>query len=331
MTNQLTPLDDLSLSLPIPNIARQTAEEFARGQPTASKAESIRLNTLAVWVTHTYCQLMDIPTDLASSNSWNPVLRMTSDVADLMLPDLGHLECRPVKPNATTCWVPPEVWDLRIGYTIVEIPEDYATGRLLGFLPAANRDRIPLASLQPIENLMDRLYALRQAAIGALPASSWDGVASLSRWLEGAFQSGWQALENVLAPAAMTPALAFRGAVSPPELAESSPAMLNAARAKVLDLSVRVGQQPVVLVLAQAEGTEASRDITLQVHPTAGTPYLPIELSLSVLAPDNTVFLQAQARQADNYIQLKFSGHPGESFAVRVQLAEVQHLEEFTI
>lgn len=103
-----------ALPLPITQATRRMAQEFANQQPNANKADQVRLNTLAVLVMHDYLQLMEIPTNLTASDSWNPVLRLCADVADLQVAGLGRLECRPVLPSHTLCSIPPETWAIAL-------------------------------------------------------------------------------------------------------------------------------------------------------------------------------------------------------------------------
>jgi hypothetical protein len=90
-------------------------------------------------------------------------------------------------------------------------------------------------------------------------------------------------------------------------------------------------RQQVILLLEMQVESPPQMQVGLQVHPGHGNPYLPPELELAVLELTGEVFMQAQARQADNYIQLQFSGEPGEHFKVRIQLNEAQYVEEFVI
>jgi hypothetical protein len=41
--------------------------------------------------------------------------------------------------------------------------------------------------------------------------------------------------------------------------------------------------------------------------------------------------LEAQARTTDNYIQLQFSGTPGELFSVKLALGDISFIEDFMI
>jgi hypothetical protein len=67
------------------------------------------------------------------------------------------------------------------------------------------------------------------------------------------------------------------------------------------------------------------------VHPIGNQNYLPSLLQLIVLDESGETFLQAQARSADNYIQLQFSGEPGERFSVKITLNDVSIIEDFAI
>ena len=337
MGNPLRERDRWAVPLPITERARSLARQFAQAQPSLEKAEQVQLNTLAVWVAHAYCQIMGIPTDLDSSDSWNPVIRMTANVADLVLPAIGKLECRPIKAEAETCIAPPEVWDLRVGYVVIEIDHDCQTAKLLGFTPTVTNEELWVSQLQPPEDLLDHLYDLRQANQRAAPKSLTErrnqvtgAVVSLSQWLNDTVESSWQAVETLLSPNRLTPAFSFRSAeIDQP--AEPEPNQSEIRRAKLIDLAVTLGPRQVVLVVELQPESPDKIHIGLQVHPSQDHPYLPSGLELVVLEPSEAVFMEAQARQADNYIQLQFSGKPGERFKVRIKLNEACYTEEFVV
>lgn len=334
--------DDLGVSLPLTTAAIRTANHFAQSQPNTAKASAIRLNTLAVLVMNDYCQMMAIPTDLENSDCWNPLMRSISDVADLKLFDIGQLECRRVEPEASVCRVPPEVWDLRLGYVAIEIDEAAQTAHLLGFTPTVEMEEIPIAQFQPIENLFDHLFTLQQASGGSSSTEAnlvgrelQNAIANLGRWFNASFEDGWQVVEELLSPDSLSPALSFRtreeevAAIAEDQLGEAiSP---DVRRAKLVNLALQLGIQQVVLIV-EIQATSSQRiDIGLQVHPPSGQPYLPPDLEMAVLDVSNDVFMQVQSRQADNYIQLQFTGVPEEQFKVRLILAEAQYIEEFII
>ncbi len=67
------------------------------------------------------------------------------------------------------------------------------------------------------------------------------------------------------------------------------------------------------------------------MHPTGNQLYLPLGVQLTVLDDRAEVFLEAQARSADNYIQLQLRGDIGEKFSVRVALNDISITEQFVI
>ncbi|NJL23360.1 MAG: DUF1822 family protein [Leptolyngbyaceae cyanobacterium SM1_3_5] len=118
----MTYTDDLEIALPIPQSAFQMADRLAARLPH-SKTAQVRQNTIAVSVVENYLHLMGIVCDRVASDSANPVMQLSADIADLMIVHAGRLECRPILPNAQVCTIPPEVWEDRIGYVIVRIDE----------------------------------------------------------------------------------------------------------------------------------------------------------------------------------------------------------------
>lgn len=160
MDDNLNRIKYTSLSLPITCSVRTLAQEFASFQPTPQKAEQVRLNTLAVCVVNDYLQMMGIPTDISKSDSWNSVVRLCADVADLVVIGVGRLECRPVKAFEQTYYIPPEVWEERIGYVVVQINESHREATVLGFAHMATAEQSLVTELQPLENLLPRLSQL---------------------------------------------------------------------------------------------------------------------------------------------------------------------------
>ena len=111
-------VENIAISLPITTENREIAHNFAAQQATKQKAEQVLYNTLAVLIVQSYLKMLGIATDLLKSDSWNPIMRVCDDVADLNISDLGKLECRPLKNSDTSCHIPMEVWDLRLGYVV---------------------------------------------------------------------------------------------------------------------------------------------------------------------------------------------------------------------
>jgi len=169
-----------SISVPIPESFRQIALEFAQEQPISTKAKQVYLNTLAVQVVNSYLAMLDIPTELEASYSWHPRGRLTADVADLLLTGVGRLECLPMRTGDRTCKIPPEVWDNRIGYVVVEINHTCKEGKIRGFVTSVNTPEITLEQLRSLTVLIEHLHLVH-----------------LRQWLEGIYTNNWQSIEEL--------------------------------------------------------------------------------------------------------------------------------------
>ncbi|MBD2504431.1 DUF1822 family protein [Anabaena azotica] len=322
MTNITNKLEDFTITLPISQAARTNAQQFAKNQPNLKKAEQVRLNTLAVSVVNDYLQMMEVPTDLIASDSWNPIMQLCTDVADLVVPSVGRLECRPVQLHEQVCAVPPETWEERVGYVIVQVDETNTEAKLLGFIKNVTTETIPLNQLQPIEALIDRLEQLRTSPV--------DALVNLSQWFIGQCQAGWQTLEDLLNSLEARPAYAFRSPVSTPDAVFNLKEAVT-RRAKLIDLGIQIVNQPVMLIVEIAPEANGQTSVRLQLHSTGEQLYLPAGVELKVLDTSGAIFLEAQARSADNYLQLQFRGELEEQFSVQVSLDDMSITENFVI
>ncbi|MBH8571888.1 DUF1822 family protein [Nostocaceae cyanobacterium CENA369] len=321
MINTTDKLDDSALILPISQMARLTARQFANQQPTLEKAEQVQLNTLAVFVVNDYLQMMEIPTDLKASDSWNPVMRLCANVADLHVPSIGRLECRSVRLHEQVCSMPPETWEERVGYVVVQVDEPFQEAKLLGFVNNIATEVLPLSQLQPLEALIDYLGELRTCPTNAL--------VNLSQWFTNQFEAGWQTVESLWNSLSARPAYVFRSPITLEETPLNQPEITR--RAKLIDLGIQIVDKPVMLVVEISPEADRQTSIRLQLHSTGNQIYLPPGVQLIVLDGEGTVFLEAQARSADNYIQLQFRGEIQERFSVRVSLDDMSITEHFVI
>lgn len=329
MTYQTRVIEEFSLPLPITETARAIAQKFAAGQPTAEKVEQVRLNTLAVCVVNYYLQMIGIVTDITVGDSWNPVVRLAADVADLEVTDIGRLECRPIKADQENCYIPPEVWEDRIGYVVVEFDELLREAKVLGFIQTAADEYIPISELQPLENLCDRLSELRQP-VGVSHELPLQYVTCLSQWLENVFDTSWQTIEALLGSTQTNLAFSFRRNENFKETS-SQHHEASVRRGKLIDLGLQLAGHSVALIVQLRQASPQKTDILIQVHPTGSQTYLQPLLQLVVLDESKEIFLEAQARSADNYIQLQFSGKPRERFSVKIALGDVSMTENFVI
>lgn len=325
MVDNFQNIENIAVPLPITSEVREIAHSFAAGQATKQKAEQILYNTLAVLTVKSYLEMLGIATDLPSSDSWNPIMRTCDDVADLNISNLGKLECRPLKNSDTNCHIPMEVWDLRLGYVVVKIDNSFKKAALLGFVPQVATEKLAITHLTPIEALIDHLHDLKASTANS-------AVVNLEQWLNNIFTAGWLTVESLLNSEQLTTAWGFRNAqMSPENSSESEETKNSIQRAKLIDLGIQLGNRQVVLLVEINPEDTGSIAVTLQVHPSPNTVYLPETLMLKVIESSGEVFMQAQARSQDNFIQLQFSGQPKEHFTVQIILNDADLTEQFKL
>ncbi len=296
-----------ALTIPLSQAARNQARQFAAEQATPEKGTRVYFNTLAVWAVSRYLRWLHVDADLSASDSWHPNLRALFDVADLVLPQIGRVECRPVLPGQDSVPLPPEATQNRIGYLVVRIDWETSLDRaeLLGFTRASPTADTPevleIAALEPLDAFLDYLTQLERAATPPV---------QLSRWLQNQFEAGWQAIEAVLTPP--TPSFAVRGTA--------------ARRAKRMEWDT----SPVILVVSiAAEGRETA-SIHLQLYP-ADMGNFPPNLTLQILTGAGELFREIVASPGDTFIQYQFRGERGERFSLHLSSGDARISETFAI
>lgn len=329
MTHNNYQQNKLSVKLPITSHIRDTAQKFASQQPNATKAKQVQLNTVAVSVVNDYLTMLGMTTNLKASDSWNSVVRLFADVADLEVDSIGRLECRPVTLEQSTCPVPPETWEERVGYVVVQIDDQLQEANILGFARKVNSEELPLNKLQPLEALIDHLDELRTSPIQPL--------VDLGQWFTGMFESGWKTVEAILRERPeLEPAFRSRSFHSVNTLdrntleAVEQPSELI-IRAKVIEANTPSYNHPLMLIVEISPEAEQITNINIQLHATGSQVYLPEGINLTVLDNSGAVFLEAKARIQDNYIQLEFASEPQERFTVQVTLDDTLFLGNFTV
>lgn len=327
------------IPLQLDRFSHDCAREFAAEESVPEKARQVYLNTLAVCASRSYLEWMEFKTDLSESECWHPVARHFHNVADLLLPGLGRLECRPVWRGETVLSLPPEVTEDRIGCLAVQFKNEKQLDKvkLLGFYRALQDrelpDTIAIADLQPCEEMIEYLEELEVAAMSystyqEKAASSPSKVAvNLSQWLRGIFEEHWQTAATLFELQIVEPAFEFRGADYSGER-EPPYVEAGARRGKAIDLGIP-GENVFLLVEIKPESEQKMR-VHLQVYP-AGEVHLPPNLQLILLDDSGKAITNTHSRETDNLIQLQFHGLPGEGFGVRVALDEASNTESFII
>ena len=318
------------ITVPIGQKAHFTAEQFAIQATSPDKGRQVYLNTLAVYAVHDYLDWLQIESDLEQSDSWCPGIQNLADVADLVLTNIGSLECRLVLPEETSFVIPPQATENRIGYVAVRLNESLDRAELLGFLgaiaPSERVRQIPLTRLQPIDVLLERIPVTARIANDADKRA-----VNLSRWLKNIFEDGWLTVEALFDSQTANPALSVRSKSKLRNLDANN--LTNAvARGKSIDLGIQLAGQKVALVVT-SQPVEDEIEIRLQLYPIEQFRSLPPNLQLIVLDETGAGIpgLQVQARSADDCIQLEFTGAVGERFNVVIALEDVSITEEFQI
>ncbi|MGD1911179.1 MAG: DUF1822 family protein [Rivularia sp. (in: cyanobacteria)] len=297
------------LQVPLGRDAHQKAEEFAAEQDTPEKGKQVYLNTLAVYAVDNYLKWLNVETALHQSDSWNWSIRTFFDVADLMLPSVGRIECRAVLPWEDALVLPQEVTRERIGYVAVRLKEQLDFVEILGFVPAraiiGQPEIIEINRLQSLDVLIDTINRRKT-------------LVNLCQWLEGVFDRGWQSPELALAGN-------FRSAATITR--QDTESQTNSiSRAKVIN----VGRQ-IVLLMELTPTNSAVFDIRLRVYPAENTVHLPQDLQLTIFDESGNACMKTQAETANDWIQLEFSCQHEEKFSVELELGETCITEEFVV
>jgi hypothetical protein len=305
------------LPINIPLITRIKAEQFRRYQVQKSKAKQVYLNTLAVSVVNSYLNLIGWSTNLEASDSWNPILQTMMDVADLLIPNYGKLECRVVLADQETVTIPPEVWSERIGYVVVKFNKFLDQAAILGFIGQVRQVKLPLTQLEPLTKFPNYLSQQKYS----LPVQS----INISKWFSGMLDQGWQQQEELFS---QTIALNCR---STQRLAKQTVKQISSSLTcvKLVEL-IATKQITLALILNIQSQSQKEFDILITVCNNQIHDYLPNGLELVILDEIQHPVMIAQANEVTT-IEFYFSGKLGESFSVEMFLDEQIKVESFII
>ncbi len=319
-----------TLTIPFSSNDHNLARKYSQLQSSAAKAKQVYLNILAVCAVNFYLNCLSIKTNLLESDSFNPLLLKFMDVADISLPKLGQLECRPVPPNAETLDIPPDVCSDRIGYVAVRLSHSLKQAVILGFTTTASA-RVPLSQLRSLEEFPEYLHQLQQKSWHShssdshafvVPKVSERSAIKLSDWFEGVVEAGWQTIETLIKVNYARPVV-VRDMEQPKK---------KVKLAKAIDLGIQLGNDSVLLALALTTQPDETINILVQVYPSSGTSYLPKNLELKMLADSGKVLQKTVSGSLNNYAQLRrFSGQQGDRFSIEITLDEVTVEENFVL
>ena len=295
----------------LPSAAHTLAEELAREQITPEKSKSIYLNTLAIYAVELYLQTLDIATNFSEGDWRNPLWRSLLDTADLVIPHVGKIECRPIlstDANMSTPGTSEEV----VGYMAVQFSESLESVELVGFAAAAivnGNHQIALTSLQPIEDVLDQLTP----------------VVRLWQWVKGMADSSWQVVDSLIEDAATQ----IRDLAAEPEMAfRFRQRTDDDSMRRFREITVSHDRLRLIIERIPQENTTKIQ-IVVKVCPLSDTALIPPDLQLIVSAGETT--LKPVGRDVGNFIEKRFTGEPGERFNLRVVQGDAAFMESYEI
>ncbi|MBD2181067.1 DUF1822 family protein [Aerosakkonema funiforme] len=100
---------------------------------------------------------------------------------------------------------------------------------------------------------------------------------------------------------------------------------------RIKDLGMQLVGNAVALMVSILEKPQGKVAVLVRLYPMNDKAYLPPQLQLTILDDREATFLEAKARENDNFIQLKFSGLSGDRFGVKVSLGDASITEDFVI
>lgn len=354
----ITKHSSTTISIPLSESDRALAQRFAQQQLTETKSHQVYLNTLAVLAANYYLELLEIPTDLKQSQCWSAINQICANIADLKLPKLGFLECRPISANQDFCQIPLEVMSDRIAYLIVRISDDKKAGELLGFVANPQGPRITLEQLGSLDNFLSFL-------------ADYQPKTKLYQWLENQFDEQWQALETLLLPKKLVfrsstvfsqdlpdsvNKLYLQSELTPPaqltetqaleqflELTNNEELRWQAAEMlwnldpshplldtrRILDLGAYFEGSNIGLMVGLLPKPDDQISLLFRLYCLGDRGCLPPGITLTGLDEQLNPFFEVKARENDSYIQFKCVAGFDEEFGVKISLGDTRIIKHF--
>ena len=301
----------------IPLETHVIAKKFCRYQCRSDRAKQVYLNTLTVSTVNLYLNSIGWSTNLEDSDSWNPVLQTMMNVADLLIPGYGKLECRFVLKGDNTVTIPPEVWSERIGYAIVELDESLRSATVIGFARRITQVKLPLELLESLADFPAYLSQQKRAEVAQPP--------TLNKWFTNERDLNWHQLEELLES---TSALNFR---SPLNLVNKTQDKLSSEVQKVKLIHFTENNNiAIALILNIRSKSREEFDISLTIYNSQTSQFLPKGLEMIITDKDSFPVMIAQASETET-IEFCFSGKLGEFFSIELALNEEIIVESFII
>jgi hypothetical protein len=305
--------------------AHRSAANFAAAQTSPTKGRRVYLNTLAVAAVRQYLNCVcELEIDLTHGYSWKPEFHSIMNVADLVIPNVGRIECVPILPDVCEVMLSPETMDDRIGYVAVQFSEDLTSVDLLGFVAKAEGGIININQLQPLDDLLDIIYV--------------DRMNNLSQFLNGILGIGWEPIESLIVVGGASPLENRNNSIANhPEFALRSiltntpyESIREFNTGKIIDLRAKIANIPLLLLIGLNHESDGRINVRARLHSAGGVPVLPPNLKLILQNANGESLSQVQYPEAMNFIQLQsFKLKSGTQFKIQVELDNHSFTELF--
>lgn len=177
------------LRIPISKEAQQIALVFASEQRNVKKGKQVFLNTLSVIAAHKCLKMFEFESYLESGDCWNKFKRLSlsSNDADLLIPDFGRIECFPILPKQESIEIEEHLLETRVGCVGVKFHEHFNYVEMLGFKhfdqvfksQLDNTRTFDVRDFQPFEDIFNYLKACPPSSIGK--GTEWKTFEELGR------------------------------------------------------------------------------------------------------------------------------------------------------
>lgn len=303
--------------------AHRLAGKFAAEQATTERSKQVYLNTLAVYTVHRYLKWLGIETDLSQSDCWNPILRNRWNVADLVVPDIGKLECCPVLPGETTVSLPSEVTEERIGYLAIQFSDRLDQVQLLGFTQTAVAGVLEISRLLSLDELIDAIS----------PSHQTESLVNLANWFEGIFDEVWKSIEELLnsQQLAFNPRNLALKSSNPDDNNNKRGSQEIIERVKEITLGLLADSQQLNLVVSIRKEKNQKLGCLFQVYPMNIGEYLPVGLKLKVILESGEAERKVEPGETKESLKIRLTERPGKLITVQVNLNNDLVTENFIL
>ncbi|MGF1492602.1 MAG: DUF1822 family protein [Microcoleaceae cyanobacterium] len=330
----MTPTRSQALTVLLEKHAHVFAERFALEQANPQKGQQVYLNTLAIYAVHSYLKWLGIRTNLEQADSWHSGLRAMFNIADLVLPGVGKLECCPVMTEDETVTIPTAITADRIGYVAVEFGQDLNQVQLLGFFPVSKdaqfSQSIPRQVLRPLDELIETIAWHERWVDLWNKLKGWELPQALIL-IQGNHSSLLASMEPMPTRTKVTRSAEFERTITRGKLIALDSKVSSTELASPESASSLDSQQKLLLMVSVIDCSPEEVDISLRVHSYGEIQHLPSGLQIVVVDESGTPQMKAEVKEADDWIQLEFSCKSKEKFNLQVCLENQTITEEFEV